>query len=839
MKKSVFLSLFVITFLGFFQTLGMYFWIDDNALIYKLQHINTYSGYWGKGIFGEGPYRHIIDQFVLFYPLFKTNPTPYYAVGMVLYFLASMGIYFFVKTLSKNIYLAWGSAAIFAAGFVGSETMFGITNSWQTSRGIIMAIFTFWLFYKYITTQKISFYIFSCILFFFSLDTVYVRAHGLIFAIFFFDLLFTPVKLNRNSIISFLVRQIPLVTIHYYIYLSNTALVRNFGILSFLQDVFGEKKYVLLSVPFQNIGNLFIPDAITKLIDSFVINNFRVLPQGFSLGSTLAGLSFFALLVCLVSKWNKKEPFLVKFLLFSCVWMIGNMVVFFTRETTLILQTTHRYLSYSFVGLSIFWSTSFYLLAKQINAKSLIKIFSTLTLLVIIVYLILGINLQYSFNQKRSIPARKFFSSFDRSIPNIPRGAVIYFNVANDPQVKGEYNQFFGGMFSEAGNLAILSDTVDDYANDFLVTYDFNELSNLIKSNKVSLDNVFSFYYGKSGLIDTTSQFRKLLSENKKINIEFDGKYKGINPVIDIDVPAQTPSLVQSKLHLSMSVASFIPNLPYSSDEAVKIPPVEKNKIFSYLKSYKNYLKNASASAASYWRDQTPNLAIDGKLETAWRGHRGFWEEIIRGRSKDIEFIAIDLKSEKNVSRVRWTPGFYQLVPSYYKISVSTNSQDWKLVSQVQKRQYLPTETEIVDSFAPIQARYVKMEILKTYGNDGPEIKEFEVVEQKFADLDRNNIDQIRRQPFSSIDNLEEFKAALQYVLSEPAIKLFWMSDADNGQDPTKYIEMPIYADGKLHDYAVALPAEGIYWKKFTIEGFSFPTEISINSVKIDYNSIH
>ena len=70
-EKFVLLLLLIVVILAYWQTLHMYFWIDDNAVIYKLQHLNQEIGYWGKGIVGSGPYRHIIDQFIPFYPFFK------------------------------------------------------------------------------------------------------------------------------------------------------------------------------------------------------------------------------------------------------------------------------------------------------------------------------------------------------------------------------------------------------------------------------------------------------------------------------------------------------------------------------------------------------------------------------------------------------------------------------------------------------------------------------------------------------------------------------------------------------------------------------------------------
>lgn len=48
------LILFVI-FISYGQTLRMYFWQDDSALIFKLQNQGPASGSFGVGIIGDGP----------------------------------------------------------------------------------------------------------------------------------------------------------------------------------------------------------------------------------------------------------------------------------------------------------------------------------------------------------------------------------------------------------------------------------------------------------------------------------------------------------------------------------------------------------------------------------------------------------------------------------------------------------------------------------------------------------------------------------------------------------------------------------------------------------------
>lgn len=856
--------LFFTTLLAYGQTLQMYFFIDDNALIYKLQHLHQTIGFFGEGIFGVGPYRHMVDQFIPFYPIFRVDPMPYFAVGVLLYFLAAVTIYFFVNSLTKNKIISFTSAAIFAAGYVGSESMFGIINSWQSARGFIMAILTLWLFYKYIKSRNILFYLSAVILFFFSLDTVYIRAHGLVFLIFIFDLLFWPAAFKFRRLLFLFLRQTPFILIHYYIYLSSTAYAKGFGILHLLNDIFVDRKYLLATIPIQDIGNLFIPGFFTSYVDKFFKQSIGS-QSGFSIGSLSAGLFILGIFTYLIYKNYRKDKFLTKVLIFSFSFAIFNFIVFWLRETTHTLWTTHRYFFYSFAGVSLFWATSFYLTTRYMIARksNKRKVFKFLSVGLIITLLSLGIYYQREFNQRRSFPAKKFFESFQRAVPKIPKDAVIYFNIAGDNKIRVEFSSFFGGMFSEGSNLAIYSPNID-YMKDFKFTYKFDDVTKKLQDRSTSLDKVFTFYYGENGLVDTSERTRKILSNDTSINLSTEhfssntpsvvlggtfitrtavvnsgGVMVGKNPLIIFSFPDKTLSLVPSTLNFSVSVTPRIIPLPYESGgNNLEISSEEKNKIFSYLLSQDNFRKTTVATSASFWKDQSPKLAIDSRLETAWRGHRGFWNDISNRVTKNVEYLEVDLRKTLTVSQLRWVSAQKPLAPIHYRILTSLDGRSWDLAKEVIEDKTVPEGTVVINSFPPTVTRFVKMEILKTYGNDGPELKEIEVIESQFADLDKEKIESVQKEPFGRIETPANYRDALSFVGQNSVMRLYFMSDADSKQDPTRYIEIPLIIDGKYREYSVKLPANGLNWTSITLEGFNFPADIMIKSPKITYESL-
>lgn len=858
-SSIVLLLLFIITAVSYGQTLKMYFLIDDNALIYKLQHPQQNIGLWGSGIVGDGPYRHRVLQFVPFYPVFGTNPIPYFTVGVLLYFLAAVTLYFFTIQITKNKSIGFATASIFAAGYIGSETMFGITNSWETNRGIIMTLSTFMLYYRFLKTKKIIFYILSVILFFFSLDTIYVRAHGLIFAFVAFDLLFGCKNFSFREIVNSVVRLSPFFVIYYKIYLINAVgEVKRFGGLNIIQSAIHEGRFAPLTILLQDIGNLFIPDILTSRVDK-IVSNYRSLPSEFSAGSLFSGSSLIVLMLFVVFKFREKVH-LVKVFIFAAVFSLSNFVLFYFRGPEHTLWTTHRYFSYSFIGLALFWAVIFYLITKWLNNEKLFKI---LVGLVIFIYLILGVSFQRQFNERRSIPAKAFFSSFDKAVPQIPKDAYLYFDLVNDNQIRGQFGSFFGGMFSEASNLAIYSEGVD-YMNDFIFTYKFDDILEALGKNKTTLDKVFTFYYGEEGLLDTTQKTRKLLLESKTLNFnsssfssntsyvasddifktgtfldESGKKTAGINPSIKVSLPPETESHIPSTFSFSMSVTPKIPKLPYQSGiQGAIVDREERSRVYNYLLSQSSFRKNAVATSASFWKEQEPKFALDGRLETSWRGHRGFWDYIDRGITNDIEYLSVDLGRKLLIGQVRWISAQRPLAPTHYKILTSLDGKSWELAKEVRNEVELSEGTLVSDSFSPKSARFVKMEILKTFGNDGPELKEFEVIESEFSKLDSSIVEHVRKEPFGTVENQIQYSDALSFIKQSAILRFYFMSSADSKQDPVKYVDIPLFLDGKPHQHSIPLPATGLTWVNFTLDGFNFPAEIVIGQTKLIYQSI-
>lgn len=92
----------LVVLIAYGQTLRMYFWQDDFALLFKLQHLQEPAGSFGSGVIGSGPYKYLISFFVPFFPLFKLNAFPYFLVGFLSYLLVTLVFYFFASEIFSD-----------------------------------------------------------------------------------------------------------------------------------------------------------------------------------------------------------------------------------------------------------------------------------------------------------------------------------------------------------------------------------------------------------------------------------------------------------------------------------------------------------------------------------------------------------------------------------------------------------------------------------------------------------------------------------------------------------------------------------------------------------------
>lgn len=851
---SVAILLAVLVFLAYGQTLQMYFWKDDSALMFKAQHPQEDAGFWGKGIFGEGPYRHIAEPFVVLYPIFGLEPTGYFAVGLIFYLLAAFSVYFLALALFKKKLPGLLAASLFAAGYIASDSVYGLTNSLQTSRGIVMLSWLVIFFVTYLRQKRFLLYIISLILFFFTLDTVFIRSHGLIFVLLAADVFFTYKGLSRKWLSSLFWRQLPFWLIFYKLYLETNqhSLSAGQSLAGLLQGDLTPVISLLVS-----FGNLLIPEVYLQQLDKlFNVGSAQPLAE------IISGVMFVGILIAAVVIFRlKKQGENIRLLLFCIVWIFGNVVLYFAFDAKQVLGSTHRYYTYSAVGFALLVSLLSYNFTQLFLRQSLLK-----TLLPIIIvgcfilnYLVIERGIQQSIIAKQAQPARLFFKTLKTAVPHLPKGAMVYFDVANSPQVQNQFDQFFGaGSMPESTVIAIYY-YLDRY--DLTLTYSFYDIVKKLQDKTITLDKIYTFYYDGDKLHDTTDSVRQGLVTPKSVilpitsigaNVPIDlgvnahvstqlarvgdktiGKNPEITITFDKQVPSVTPQTLQVNMAISTKSLSDVP-LPYQDGKGSQVVNVGDTKLtFAYLMNQSEYLRTVSVGATTSWQDQIPANLADGRIETSWMANRVSWNNWVHDDKQQEQSIVLDLGQVKNISKIIWTNGNAVRTPTGYTITTSTNQDDWQIAKIISTGPARATNAVWQDDFSPRWARFIKINITQSSGGDSPQVAELAVVDEQFRNVDWAGASQLMKVPFSIISNPAQWYQAIGYISQNGTARLRWKKDKDSGWDAANYQYFPIFIDGQFHTYQLTIPAGGLYLDQVMIDNLNFPSTVFIQPVRI------
>lgn len=851
---SVAILLAFLVFLAYGQTLEMYFWKDDSALMFKAQHPQEDAGFWGKGIFGEGPYRHIAEPFVVLYSIFGLEPTGYFVIGLIFYLLAAFSVYFLALTLFRKKLPALLAASLFAAGYIASDSIYGLTNSLQTSRGIVMLSWLVIFFARYLRENKFLFYIASLLLFFFTLDTVFIRSHGVIFVIVAADIFFTYQGLSKKWLSGILWRQLPFLLIFYKIYLETNqhSLSAGQSLFSLLQGDFTIVMSGLVS-----FGNLLVPEVFLQQLGKlFNVNSTQPLAEMIS-GVVFAGILIASIIIFRLKKQDEN----VRLLLFCIAWIVGNVVLYFAFDAKQVLGSTHRYYAYSAVGFALLVGLLSYSLSKMFLGNSLLKTLLPVVIVgcFILTYLVIERGVQRSIINKQAQPAKVFFKTLKTAVPHLPKGAIVYFDVANSAQVQNQFAQFFGaGSMPESTVIAIYYG-LDRY--DLILTYSFDDIAKKLRDQTITLDKIYTFYYDGIRLHDTTKSARQQLTTFQEVDLPLtsiganvpislepdmmiatqltrDGdKTIGENPEIIITFDKKAPSVTPQILEVTMALTvkslsdALLPYQDSSASQEVNVGDTEQ--VFAYLINQSEYLRTVSIHTTSSWQDQiTANLA-DGRIETNWMVNRVSWNEWVHGDKQKEQSIVLDLGSPKNISKIIWTNGHTVRTPTSYSIFTSLDQGDWQAAKTISAGPVRATNAVWQDDFLPRRARFVKINITQSSGGDSPQVAELAVVEDQFKNVDSTVASQLAKTPFSAISNQTQWGQAWRYISQNGQLRWRWKKDKDSGWDTVNYQYFPIFVDRQFHTYNLAIPAGGLYLDQVMIDNFNFPATVFIQSVKI------
>ena len=698
MKKNIvlkFLLMFFVVVLAYGQTANMYFWQDDSALIFKLQHPNEGVGSFGTGILGQdSPYRYLVTPFVPLYPLFHLEPRGYFIVGILLYFLSAVSVYFLAKQFTKNNLVSLMAGLIYSSGYIGSDTMWRIINSYQTSLTIILICIALIMYKRYIEKKGILLFIIALLSFVATIEFGFVRGHGILLFIIGMELLY------NFSLIYSPLRLLPFLGLFYHWYLDGNSSSR-FGPILIQKLLHGD--FTPIGIYLQTLRNLFIPDWIP-----------------FSLG-----LFIFILIAVLL--WKRS-----RILLFSLVIMLGTYVVYFVQYQDQSFSTTQRYLTPSFIGLSIFIAV---LLSLIIKNKKLYVI----SVGVIMLFYLFQVNvIESQIVAQRSIPARKFYVTLKHEIKHLQKGSLIYFDIKNDGKSQIEFGSFFGvGSMPESTAVAIYYG-IDRY--DVALPGTFDDLLSMIQKYHTDPKKVYTFTYDAvAGLKNTTTLTRKqLFTQNDSITVT-------------------NPEAINQKMlvpfQADVDLAINADDIKFASGQ----PDGKLKDYLAYLIEKQQYYATVTATSSSYWQDSYSSKLVDNDVATSWMGHRIYWNDL----KKDS--VTINLGEQKSVGGIILTTGSAPRVPIEYTYSCSMDNQTFTPIKKVSITDKIGENARLFDTFSPVTCQYIKMLITKVYINDSPQVAEVEVVPSDFSSLNLERAEEIRNDPYAFVYGEEDKQALVEF----------------------------------------------------------------------------
>lgn len=871
------LILLFLVIISYGQLLGMHVWQDDNALFFKLAHIEEKAGYLSAGPFGSGPYKYIVTPYIPIYNLFGHSTVPYFVFMILLYFVSVLVVY---KVASKILGKVAGKVAaiLYAAGYIASDGFIRIFNSAATSVSVIAISLLTFFYLTFFRKRQAKWYFFSLLFYFLSVELARGRSHYLISIILLFEVLFF--KFSRplaKGLVSPLVRLMPFVFIFYKYFVEN-ADTRSANVGKFITSIASGGFYQIFGF-LSSSANLFVPDWLTGFIfknfSPRIVLVFLLIVTFIALVSILKGKRWMQIIFCLVfftwaffaqeifnviqivpSQNQVTLAFLgggmllillslafvlerkyVKIYLLFGLWALINILAYSAYNPLVVYESINRYLAHSFFVVVLLLGVVF----VGIKPKGLRIIVRFIIIIWGVGNLVASVVYQRAVVVNRSIPAREFYEQLKTFVPKVDKGDTFYFDVAATDR----------SYFNDAFSVASMPETtaiawryrVDRY--DIKLFTSFDELSSQVNEGEVDPSRLHAFWYSGKKLSDTTPIVRDyLLSDLPGKKVSFDspisskailtkekGKTYWENKEIVIDLEDAIVSFIPIEITFDIEAA-------YPDFDASDFPLIAKNSTTKkapeplFLQSallysrQKDVLKLAKFEASSFWRERKTENLNDSDVSTVWQPDR------IKFREKN-EWFQVDLGRVRRVTKLVWINGFGNNTPTKYKVEVSKDGKGWTTVKEINSIERIDDKTPRVITFAPVDAGFVRMTILESLNNDSPGIAEAWVVSADFEGLDIVAAENFLSSPFSNVSGVDTFNILGNFLGRKGRMKIYWQNDGSDSWVTTETSYIILIYDGSFRKYSIIIPPGGETIKRIRLGGFTAPSDIIVSGLGV------
>lgn len=816
----------IVLFFSLGRTLNYFFYTDDFTMLYHAQ--NNYGYGW--------PYLYVVAFFTPFYKIFGFNPKGYFFLSLLIHFLASIGVYFFVKLLTKKRIIAFLSSLVFATGYIAIDqfTQTAVASINNTNNLLILITLIFLLLW--VDKRKVKFYFLT--LFFFWTSTAFApfRAFALILYLPLIEIILSPGRIINNlpkSLLSLFIRYVPFLLISYwYVFLPGSGSSADERIFSFFSIDFQKQIFWVL-------GRVLLFEEWIK-------------PLGFNPAtfswSSVGFILFSLILILALSYFSGKSQRQSKALLISIFLTIFGYIGYLIAISTELLSSsghTNRYLTMTSIGYSFMFPTVAYLIVNNLKflrkatTKNIIIVILTLPFILTMIFT----ARKYEENiSRRSIIADRFYTQLKTHVPSISGKNYFYFDRTDSHPTDSLFDSILLGAFmpkdTAIATFYEASIDLEQYQfseNSVVILNSFEELLDVIKSGEATEENLHTFYFDENGLHSTKNElFLLLKAEDKSFKIPREAfiEEKGATAtrltITNLEVGSVTPMRLGVDLRIGKRDTSSF-SFPFSDPQTnveVEWVSVNKSFILDYLLSRERYYKSVQIEASSSDKRFPQELMVDSKLDTAWAYDENLWLL----RKKPV--IDIDLGEQRKVGKLVWESVIPKRKPSKYQIQTSSDGVTWRGTKINRSQVVISDKPFSVEEFEPRIARFIRIEIEDTQTNWTPWISEIEVVEETYSDVDLHLAHLIKDNPFLYIKDEEDLFKSYEYL--KQTIKLMVLSKTNkdiNIQNNYK-VEIPIFLDSVYHTYQTIIPPRGTELEEIALE-LNGPVFLEISNVQI------
>ncbi len=883
LDKYFLIILTLLVVISFGQIILMQPWQDDNALMFKLSHIDEPVGFLGRGIFGEGPYRYTATPYYVFYRLFGYNISLFFGLALVCYLLATFSIYWLFKTLvDKNTGRL--ASVLFAANYATSDSFIRLFNSVSSSLGVVLLCGLIISYWKLLKSGRWQWYILALIIFWLSSELVFVRFHYLIAGVILFEVIFGLASLRVNTLVKSFLRVIPFFIIFRLVYLLNgdSRLSEAVGNIGLILSGKLENSWSL----FTGLGQLIIPDKLLSIV-SVIASKIIVNPYHQILAINGGLFLVFGWMVFRLSRSGKITK--LGYVLISLVWlMVSRQIYLMLPPTTPYLsllvgfvgglvilaiiiyglsqqnQTTKlcvfllalavaNILSYIIYDPTLFIGVynSRYLVHSYVGLIGVLAIIATQSKRKLIYVLILGwgsLNLfmnivnQREIVNERSLPIANFHDQLRQAIVRVQLGGVLYFDLEDSPLIKVRFSDAISSSQMPETAAIAWRFGLDRY--DFDLVTSFDDLRQVVKAKQIPTEKIYSFWYSKKGLVNTTDELRLVLKsgrgqESIQVNLPALSKLsldksmmrsvKQDDIVLDINNPISSVGPITLDLTIQAKrVDTSLFSYPYhrtDTDNVIVTYPLElRNTTLRYGRYKELSARNFSYTGSDEWSDRVVENIHDSDFGTVWQSDRTLWQ-------KNPAVVSIDMHELLMIDSLFWVNGFADTTPVDYLIEGSEDSQDWRQLKRVTVRKRIDGGQIEVVKFEPQLVRFVRVTYLETFNNDSPAIAELMPVPAEYSQLDLNKTEYFLRDPFGYIPQQSVFDEELGLLNYQGKLRYFWWSDKSDRWLTENNSEIKVTYDGLPHHYTISIPAGGTKLTKIMLSNIQIPGDIVVTAI--------